>query len=65
MKRMPCRPVRMAVRARNAEREAPHVLKRGRSGAALTDPSDGTLSPVTGSPVSLPAGATPAGIVAT
>ncbi|MFY9934530.1 MAG: hypothetical protein WAK82_41645 [Streptosporangiaceae bacterium] len=47
---MPCRPVRMAVRARKAEREAPRVLKRGRSGAAFTDSPDGTLSPVTGSP---------------
>jgi hypothetical protein len=50
MKLMPCRPVRMAVRARKAEREAPCVLKHGRSGAAFTDFPDGTLSPVTGSP---------------
>ena len=50
MKLMPCRPVRMAVRARKAEREAPRVLKHGRSGAAFTDLPDGTLSPVTGSP---------------
>ena len=50
MKLMPRRPVRMAAGARKAEREAPRVLKHGRSGAAFRDFPDGTLSPVTGFP---------------